>query len=52
MMLQHYILQKKLVAEQKMDFYTPLGIHVYFQEPIKNKEVDAEKEGLDDELGL
>jgi len=43
MMLQHYIRQKKLVVEQKMDFYTPLGIHVYFQEPIENKEVDAEK---------
>ena len=43
MMLQHYIHQKKLVAEQKMDFYTPLGIHVYFKDPIANKKVDAEK---------
>tara|TARA_R110000824_G_scaffold14002_2_gene60237 strand:- start:166 stop:813 length:648 start_codon:yes stop_codon:yes gene_type:complete len=26
-----------------MDFYTPMGIHVYFKEPIENKEVDAER---------
>jgi len=44
MMLQHYILQRhQQIAESKMDFYTPMGIHVYFQDPIKNKEVDAEK---------
>jgi len=42
-MLQHYIFQKNLVAERKMDFYTPTGIHVYFKDPIDNKNVDIEQ---------
>ena len=44
MMLQHYIFQRqRQLAESKMDFYTPMGIHVYFKDPIENKEVDAER---------
>ena len=43
-MLQHYILQRhQQLAESKMDFYTPMGIHVYFKDPIENKEVNAER---------
>lgn len=43
-MLQHYILQRhQQILENKMDFYTPLGIHVYFKDPIVNKKVNAEK---------
>ena len=43
-MLQHYILQRhQQILENKMDFYTPIGIHVYFKDPITNEKVDAEK---------
>lgn len=43
-MLQHYILQRhQQIIENKMDFYTPTGIHVYFKDPIENKEVDLQK---------
>ena len=36
-MPQHYILQRhKQLLEQRMDFYTSTGIHVYFKDPIEN----------------
>ncbi len=38
-----YIQEKQKKLQQKSDFYTPSGIHVYFQEPFHNENVDMEE---------
>jgi len=41
-MLMNYLKEKQLrLSEKVMDFYTPTGLHVYFQHPVEN--VDVEK---------
>ena len=41
-MLMNYLKEKQLrLNEKQMDFYTPTGIHVYFQHPVEN--IDVEK---------
>jgi len=43
-MLHHYILQRhQQLLEQQMDFYTPMGIHVYLKDPVENKEINVER---------
>ena len=43
-MLQNYIHRRQIqLAEVVNDFYTSSGIHVYFKEPLQNKNVDVEK---------
>jgi hypothetical protein len=42
MMLKHYIIEKQNNLKNKtVDFYTPTGLHVFFQHPVEN--VDVEK---------
>ena len=38
-----YIQEKQKKLQQKSDFYTPSGIHVYFQEHFHNDNVDMEE---------
>ena len=42
-MLRTYLENKqRLLLSEKIDFYTPGGIHVYFKDQIKNPDVDVE----------
>ena len=42
-MLRDYIQQKqRQLLEQQTDFYTSTGIHVYFKDPVENKEINVE----------
>jgi len=44
MMLKDYLLKKQQkLLEQQTDFYTSSGIHVYFKDPLNNKEIDPEE---------
>ena len=29
--------------QKQLDFYTPSGLHVFFKEPLSNKNIDVEK---------
>jgi hypothetical protein len=43
-MLQNYIRQRqKQLLESVNDFYTASGIHVFFKEPLSNKDIDVEE---------
>ena len=42
-MLSNYIREKQKKLNQKSDFYTPGGLHVYFKEPIDSEDVDLEQ---------
>ncbi len=42
-MLSNYIKEKQKKLNQKSDFYTSSGLHVYFKEPIDNDDVAIEK---------
>ena len=42
-MQRTYIQEKQKKLQQKSDFYTPSGIHIYFQEHFHNEEVDIEE---------
>ena len=42
--MQHtYIQEKQKRLQQQSDFYTPSGLHIYFQEPFHNENVDMEE---------
>tara|TARA_R100000808_G_C2117741_1_gene129861 strand:- start:90 stop:785 length:696 start_codon:yes stop_codon:yes gene_type:complete len=41
-MLQNYIQEQQQKLQQKSDFYTPGGLHVYYKEPITNEDIDVE----------
>ena len=42
-MLRDYIQHKqRQLLEQQTDFYTSTGIHVYFKDPVSNKEINVE----------
>ena len=42
-MLRDYIQHKqRQLLEQQTDFYTSTGIHVYFKDPVNNKEINVE----------
>lgn len=42
-MLQDYIQQKQSqLLERQTDFYTSTGIHVFFKDPVENKNIDVE----------
>ena len=42
-MLKAYLQNRqKQLLEQQTDFYTSTGIHVFFQQPIENKNIDVE----------
>jgi len=42
-MLRDYIQHKQSrLLEQQTDFYTSTGIHVYFKDPVSNKEINVE----------
>ena len=50
-MLINYLKQKQtLLNEKEMDFYTPTGLHIYFQHPVEN--VDVEPAVLSNPSGL
>ena len=41
-MQKNYIIERQAkMNSQSLDFYTPTGLHIYFQEPVEN--VDVEK---------
>ncbi len=42
-MLQNYILEQQKKQNQKSDFYTSSGLHVYFKEPLTNDEINVEE---------
>ena len=42
-MLSNYIKEKQKKLNQKSDFYTPSGLHVYYKDSIDNNDVDMEK---------
>lgn len=42
-MLRTYIKQKQtLMNEQQIDFYTPLGLHVYFKDKLENPDINVQ----------
>jgi len=42
-MLSNYIREKQKKLNQKSDFYTSSGLHVYFKEPIDSEDIDLEQ---------
>ena len=42
-MLRTYIETKQKLMNQKVDFYTPTGIHVYFKDHLKNDDINMEE---------
>jgi len=43
MLIKHLQEKQKKLLNQQTDFYTPTGIHVYFQEELLNDEVNVER---------
>ena len=42
-MREHLKKKQKQLLEQKTDFYTARGIHVYFKDPVIDEEIDVER---------